>query len=110
MDAGELGARHLSVTWLVLPARAEQELRSHEEAMTLPKARFFELRTPRAHHPASVVGVPELSRTQVAVYGAIAVALLFVGARAVRGEGGGESSGYTSSYEYGSEDEAETED
>jgi competence protein ComEA len=56
-----------------------------------------------------VAGVPELSRTQVAVYGAIAVALLFVGARAVRGEGGGGSSGYTSSYEYGSEDEAETE-
>ena len=32
MDAGELGARHLSVTWLVVPAGAEQELRSHEEA------------------------------------------------------------------------------
>ncbi|MBS1891927.1 MAG: helix-hairpin-helix domain-containing protein [Actinobacteria bacterium] len=32
--------------------------------------------------------MPELSRTQVAVYGAIAVALLFIGARAVRGEGG----------------------
>jgi competence protein ComEA len=57
-----------------------------------------------------VAGVPELSRTQVAVYGAIAVALLFVGARAVRGEGGGGSSGYTSSYEYGSEDEAEAGD
>jgi hypothetical protein len=43
--------------------------------------------------------MPELSRTQVAVYGAIAVALLFVGARAVRGEGaGGSESGYTSSY------------
>ena len=33
--------------------------------------------------------MPELSRTQVAVYGAIAVALLFIGARAVRGEGAG---------------------
>jgi competence protein ComEA len=44
--------------------------------------------------------MPELSRTQVAVYGAIAVALLFVGARAVRGEGGsGGDSGYTTSYE-----------
>lgn len=59
--------------------------------------------------------MPELSRTQVAVYGAIAVALLFVGARAVRGEGGGGSdSGYTSSYddyssESGGEDEAEPE-
>jgi competence protein ComEA len=56
--------------------------------------------------------MPELSRTQIAVYGAIAVALLFVGARAVRGEGGGGSdSGYSDSYEYGSaepgaEDEA----
>jgi len=32
MDAGELGARHLSVTWLTLPAGTEQELRSHGEA------------------------------------------------------------------------------
>jgi competence protein ComEA len=59
--------------------------------------------------------MPEWSRTQVAVYGAIAVALLFVGARAVRGEGGGESdSGYSSSYDdyssdSGGEDEAESE-
>jgi competence protein ComEA len=36
--------------------------------------------------------VPELSRVQVAVYGAIAVALLLVGARAIKGEGGAESS------------------
>jgi competence protein ComEA len=33
--------------------------------------------------------VPELSRSQVVVYGAIAVALLLVGARAIRGEDGG---------------------
>jgi competence protein ComEA len=65
------------------------------------------LRTTRAQLPASVSGMPELSRTQVAVYGAIAVALLFVGVRAVRGEGGGGSSGYTNSYEYGSEDEGD---
>jgi mannose-6-phosphate isomerase-like protein (cupin superfamily) len=32
MDAGELGARHMSVTWLEIPAGARQELRSHEEA------------------------------------------------------------------------------
>ena len=32
MDAGELGARNLSVTWLVLPGGCEQRLRSHEEA------------------------------------------------------------------------------
>ena len=51
----------------------------------------------------------ELSRTQVAVYGAIAVAVLFVGARAVRGEGGGESdSAYASSYDdYSSDSGAE---
>ena len=36
--------------------------------------------------------MPELSRTQVVVYGAIAVALLLVGARAIRAEGGAESS------------------
>jgi competence protein ComEA len=35
--------------------------------------------------------MPELSRAQVVVYGAIAVALLLVGARAIRGEGGGEA-------------------
>jgi competence protein ComEA len=33
--------------------------------------------------------MPELSRAQVAVYGAIAVALLLVGARAIRGEDNG---------------------
>jgi competence protein ComEA len=31
-------------------------------------------------------GMPDLSRAQLAVYGAVAVALLFVGARAIRGE------------------------
>jgi len=36
--------------------------------------------------------MPELSRTQVVVYGAIAVALLLVGARAIRTEGGAERS------------------
>lgn len=49
--------------------------------------------------------MPELSRTQVVVWGAIAVALLFIGARAVRGEGGG-----TSTYaDYSSTDESEPE-
>lgn len=32
MDAGEMGARNISVTWLEIPAGAEQELRSHKEA------------------------------------------------------------------------------
>jgi competence protein ComEA len=36
--------------------------------------------------------VPELSRSQVLVYGAVAVALLLVGARAIRGEGATASS------------------
>jgi competence protein ComEA len=36
--------------------------------------------------------VPELSRSQVVVYGAVAVALLLVGARAIRAEGSGGSS------------------
>jgi competence protein ComEA len=49
--------------------------------------------------------MPELSRTQVAVYGAIAVALLFVGARAVRGE---EGSGGGSDYAASSYDESST--
>jgi mannose-6-phosphate isomerase-like protein (cupin superfamily) len=32
MDAGELGSRNLSVTWLSLPTGAEQTLRSREES------------------------------------------------------------------------------
>lgn len=32
MDAGELGARNLSVTWLVVPGGATQTLRSQEES------------------------------------------------------------------------------
>jgi mannose-6-phosphate isomerase-like protein (cupin superfamily) len=32
MDAGELGARNLSVTWLAIPGGAEQTLRSHEQS------------------------------------------------------------------------------
>jgi competence protein ComEA len=69
------------------------------------------LRATRAHLLASVEGMPELSRTQVAVYGAIAIALLFIGARAVRGESGGESdSAYTTSYgDYSSEDDSGSE-
>jgi competence protein ComEA len=42
--------------------------------------------------PARIGGVPELSRTQVVVYAAVAIALLLVGARAIRGEDGGEVS------------------
>ena len=32
MDAGELGSRHMKVTWIEVPAATEQELHSHEEA------------------------------------------------------------------------------
>jgi competence protein ComEA len=42
--------------------------------------------------------VPELSRTQIAVYGAIAVALLLVGAQAIRGEGAGSAGGEGTSW------------
>jgi competence protein ComEA len=46
--------------------------------------------------------MPELSRSQVVVYGAVAIALLLVGARAIRGEGSGTAdaapaSGFSSS-------------
>ena len=40
--------------------------------------------------------MPDLSRSQLAVYGAIAVALLLLGARAIRAEG--DSGGYSSSF------------
>jgi len=32
MDAGELGSRNMSVTWLEVPPGTDQELHSHEEA------------------------------------------------------------------------------
>ena len=32
MDAGELGSRHLTVTWLEVPPGASERLHSHEEA------------------------------------------------------------------------------
>ncbi len=47
--------------------------------------------------------MPELSRTQIVVYGAVAVALLLVGARAIGGEGGssaGEGSTWSDSGEW----------
>ncbi|HEX7244312.1 MAG TPA: ComEA family DNA-binding protein [Solirubrobacterales bacterium] len=45
--------------------------------------------------------MPELSRSQIAVYGAIAVALLLLGARAIRAEGDG-AAGYAASDDSGS--------
>ena len=32
MDAGELGSRNLSVTWVTVPAGVRQTMRSHEES------------------------------------------------------------------------------
>ena len=32
MDAGELGSRHMTVTWIEVPPDTAQELHSHEEA------------------------------------------------------------------------------
>ena len=32
MDAGELGSRHMTVTWIDVPTGVSQELRTHEEA------------------------------------------------------------------------------
>ncbi|HVY95394.1 MAG TPA: ComEA family DNA-binding protein [Solirubrobacterales bacterium] len=45
--------------------------------------------------------MPELSRTQILVYGAIAVALLLVGARAIRAEGGGGEADFAAGASFG---------
>ena len=45
--------------------------------------------------------MPDLSRSQIAVYGAVAVALLLLGARAIRAEGSGDT-GYGSGNDSGS--------
>lgn len=42
--------------------------------------------------------MPDLSRSQLFVYGAVAIALLLVGARAIRAEGGGESFGTSAAF------------
>jgi competence protein ComEA len=46
-------------------------------------------RNTRASGPATLPFMPELSRSQLVAYGAVAVALLLVGARAIRAEGDG---------------------
>lgn len=46
--------------------------------------------------------MPELSRSQIAVYGAVAVALLLLGARAIRAEGSNGPASYGSSSDSGS--------
>src|SRR5207245_7559525 len=51
----------------------------------------------RAPAPGTVRAMPELSRSQIAVYGAVAVALLLLGARAIRAEGSDVSTSYQSS-------------
>lgn len=50
--------------------------------------------------------MPELSRTQIAVYGAIAVALLLVGARAIRGERSGAEGGGATTWSDGGGEES----
>ncbi len=50
------------------------------------------LRATRAPGRGSIAVMPEMSRSQVVVYAAVAVALLLVGARAIRGETGTEAS------------------
>jgi competence protein ComEA len=54
------------------------------------------VRATRALQVVTVRVVPELSRSQIAVYGAVAVALLLLGARAIRAEGDSTSSPSTS--------------
>jgi competence protein ComEA len=61
------------------------------------------VRATRALVWSTVRVVPELSRSQIAVYGAVAVALLLLGARAIRAEGSdGPSYQSTSSFSSGS--------
>lgn len=54
------------------------------------------MRATRAFQAVTVRVVPELSRSQIAVYGAVAVALLLLGARAIRAEGDSTSSPHPS--------------
>jgi competence protein ComEA len=44
--------------------------------------------------------MPELSRSQIAVYGAVAIALLLLGARAIRAEGSGPQESFSADKEF----------
>ena len=50
--------------------------------------------------------MPEISRSQVAVYGAVAIAVLLIGVRAIRAEGEAESPGAGATWSSGSDPEA----
>lgn len=65
------------------------DLLAWNDSVTFESQTFFFLRATRAPGFATVRFMPDLSRSQVVVYGAVAVALLLVGARAIRAEGGG---------------------
>ncbi len=52
--------------------------------------------------------MPEISRSQVAVYGAVAIAVLLIGVRAIRTEGDGESPGGAASWGQGQSSESGT--
>jgi mannose-6-phosphate isomerase-like protein (cupin superfamily) len=63
MDAGELGSRNMSVTWLAVPTGAEQELHSHEESeqvyvVTMGKGRMTVAGDTQGIEPGDLILVP----------------------------------------------------
>jgi mannose-6-phosphate isomerase-like protein (cupin superfamily) len=88
MDAGELGSRHMTVTWIEVPAATEQELHSHEEAeqvyvVVRGVAELSAARDTESLEPGDLALIPPASDHVIANRGDDVLALLSVQSPAV---------------------------
>lgn len=88
MDAGELGSRHMTVTWIELPADTSQTLRSHEEAEQVyvvvnGTATLSAAGSTEELEPGDLALIPPATDHRIASEGRDAVALVSVQAPAV---------------------------
>jgi mannose-6-phosphate isomerase-like protein (cupin superfamily) len=88
MDAGELGSRHMTVTWIEVPAETSQALRSHEEAEQVyvvvdGKATLSAAGSSEQLEPGDLALIPPATDHRIANEGSGVVALVSVQAPAV---------------------------
>jgi mannose-6-phosphate isomerase-like protein (cupin superfamily) len=88
MDAGELGSRHMTVTWIEVPAETSQALRSHEEAEQVyvvvdGKATLSAAGSSEELEPGDLALIPPATDHRIANEGSGVVALVSVQAPAV---------------------------
>jgi mannose-6-phosphate isomerase-like protein (cupin superfamily) len=88
MDAGELGSRHMTVTWVEVPPGAEQDLHSHEEAEQVyvvvgGVASLSAAGDTEALEPGDLALIPPASDHVIANHGSETLALVSIQAPAV---------------------------